>query len=158
MDTVRNGQKVLAGKFLTFKLKSELFGIPIQDVREINSYGDITPVPYTADAVKGVMNLRGKIIPVVSLRKKFGMDEIELTRECCVIVIEAATGLVGMVVDSVQEVQDFLDSQIELTPPLGTDYSNNCISGLGKIDSKVVILVDVKTAFLTTSHPSDQAA
>lgn len=136
-----------AGQYLTFQLMSEQYGVPIETVREINRVGEITPVPKTADFVKGVMNLRGKIIPVVNLRVRFGMDSQDYTRDTCIIVIDTDIGQVGMIVDSVKEVVDLHDSQIEPPPMLGHDRTLTFVRGMGKIEQRVIILVDVVSAF-----------
>lgn len=153
MSTENDSQVSLAGQYLTFQLRSELFGMPIKDVREINQHGEVTPLPHAPKSVKGVMNLRGKIIPVVNLRLKFGMEEQALTRDSCIIVIDTEIGQVGMVVDSVKEVMDLENAQIERSPSFGHQEAATFIKGMGKIDSKVLILVDVKAAF----SPEDAA-
>ena len=137
----------LEGQYLTFQLRSELFGIPIGDVREINQYGEVTPVPHSPEAVKGVMNLRGKIIPVVNLRVKFGMDDRNITKESCIIVIDTAAGLVSMVVDSVKEVIQLHQNQIDQAANLATSGKQSLVRGVGKLENQVVLLVDVKTSF-----------
>jgi purine-binding chemotaxis protein CheW len=130
-------------QYLTFTLNSEFYGVPIESVREINRVGEITPVPKTPEFVKGVMNLRGKIIPVINLRVKFGMSEVAYNRDTCIIVIDTLTGQVGMIVDAVKEVVDLRNDQIEPPPPLGNQVAKEFVRGLGKQESKVVILVDV---------------
>lgn len=140
-------QKAKAGQYLTFQLKNEQYGVAIETVREINRVGEITPVPKTPEFVKGVMNLRGKIIPVVNLRMKFGMAHLNYTRDTCIIVIDTAIGQVGMIVDSVKEVVDLIDSQIEPAPLLGNENTMAFVRGMGKQDNKVIILVDVVSAF-----------
>ncbi|MGZ5279069.1 MAG: chemotaxis protein CheW [Pseudobdellovibrionaceae bacterium] len=140
-------EKPQAGQYLTFQLRSELFGMPIQDIREINQHGEVTPVPHSPESMKGVMNLRGKIIPVINLRIKFGMAEQDLTRDSCIIVVDTTIGQIGMIVDSVKEVLDLSENQIEFPPNLGNKESGTFVKGMGKVESKVIILVDVKTAF-----------
>lgn len=139
--------KAKPGQYLTFQLMSEQYGVAIETVREINQFGEITPVPRTPDYVKGVMNLRGKIIPVVNLRIKFGMQPQDTTRDTCIIVIDTEIGQVGMIVDSVKEVVDLQESQIEPSPVLGNEHSMSFVRGMGKVDNKVVILVDIVSAF-----------
>ena len=139
--------KAQPGQYLTFQLMSEQYGVAIETVREINQYGEVTPVPRTPDYVKGVMNLRGKIIPVVNLRIKFGMDPQDNNRDTCIIVIDTEIGQVGMIVDSVKEVVDLTASQIEPAPVLGNERSMSFVRGMGKVDNKVVILVDIVSAF-----------
>lgn len=148
--------KAKAGQYLTFQLKHEQYGVPIETVREINQPTEITPVPRTPVFVKGVMNLRGKIIPVVNLRMKFGMEEVDKTRDTCIIVIDTEIGQVGMIVDSVKEVVNLEDSQIEPSPVLGNERVMHFVKGMGKIEyedeknetkQKVIILVDCVAAF-----------
>jgi len=139
--------KAKAGQYLTFQLMAEQYGVPIETVREINRVGEITPVPRTPEYVKGVMNLRGKIIPVVNLRVKFGMAPQEYTRDTCIIVIDTEIGQVGMIVDSVKEVVDLTDNQIEPSPILGNETTMSFVRGMGKVDQRVIILVDIVSAF-----------
>lgn len=139
--------KAKPGQYLTFQLMNEQYGVAIETVREINQFGEITPVPKTPDYVKGVMNLRGKIIPVVNLRVKFGMNPKETTRDTCIIVIDSEIGQVGMIVDSVKEVIDLQEAQIEPAPSLGNHQSLSFVRGMGKVDNHVVILVDIESAF-----------
>lgn len=140
-------QKAKPGQYLTFQLMSEQYGVAIETVREINQFGEITPVPRTPEYVKGVMNLRGKIIPVVNLRIKFGMSPQDTTRDTCIIVIDTEIGQVGMIVDSVKEVVDLEEAKIEPPPVLGSAGTMNFVKGMGKVEDKVVILVDVVSAF-----------
>lgn len=139
--------KAKPGQYLTFQLMNEQYGVAIETVREINQYGEVTPVPRTPEYVKGVMNLRGKIIPVVNLRIKFGMDARDITRDTCIIVIDTEIGQVGMIVDAVKEVMDFAEAQIEPPPMLGNEKTMSFVRGMGKIEKNVVILVDVVSAF-----------
>jgi purine-binding chemotaxis protein CheW len=135
------------GKYLTFALASEEYGLEILKVREIIGYMDITNVPQTPMHVKGVINLRGQVIPVVDLRMKFGMEEAEVTEQSCIIVVEIAqegrTFQTGIVVDHVQEVLDITEDQIEDAPQFGSSVDTNFISGMGKIGEEVKILLDI---------------
>lgn len=135
------------GQYLTFQLQSEYYGVQIATIREINRVGEITPVPKTPNFVKGVMNLRGKIIPVINLRVKFGMAEEAYTRDTCIIVIESDIGQVGMIVDAVKEVADLNEQQIEPPPVFGNEKIHSFVRGMGKLENRVVILVDVVQAF-----------
>ena len=139
-------EKAKPGQYLTFQLMSEQYGVPIETVREINRVGEITPVPKTPEFMKGVMNLRGKIIPVVDLRVKFGMDSQDYTRDTCIIVIDSDIGQVGMIVDSVKEVADLAQNQIEPPPIMGNEKSMAFVKGMGKLENRVIILVDVVAA------------
>ena len=135
------------GKYLTFALAQEEYGLEILKVREIIGYMEITAVPQTPHHVKGVINLRGQVIPVVDLRAKFGMDTTEVTEETCIIVVEIAqdnrTFQTGIVVDHVQEVLDIKGSDIEDAPQFGASVDTDFILGMGKIGESVKILLDI---------------
>lgn len=144
METNHSASK--PGQYLTLRLKSQFYGIPIGAVREINQMAEIAEVPRTPSFVIGVMNLRGKVIPVIDLRQKFGMEPTGHTKETCIVVIEAQVGQVGMVVDAVSEVVDFTAAQIEPAPVLGNEKDLAFVTGMGKRDNQVIILVDVVNA------------
>jgi purine-binding chemotaxis protein CheW len=135
------------GKYLTFALAQEEYGLEILKVREIIGYMAITAVPQTPHYVKGVINLRGQVIPVIDLRAKFGMESAEITEESCIIVVEIAQGSqtfsTGVVVDHVQEVLDIDDQDIEEAPQFGSSVDTNFILGMGKIGDSVKILLDI---------------
>jgi len=135
------------GKYLTFALAQEEYGLEILKVREIIGYMDITAVPQTPHHVKGVINLRGQVIPVVDLRAKFGMDTTDVTEETCIIVVEIIQGnrnfQTGIVVDHVQEVLDIAGADIEEAPQFGTSVDTDFILGMGKIGDSVKILLDI---------------
>jgi purine-binding chemotaxis protein CheW len=133
-------------QFLTFLLKSQHYGLPIEVVREINQMSDVAPVPRSAPFVLGVMNLRGKVIPVVDLRVKFGLEQGEVTRNTCIVVIEGELGQIGMVVDAVQEVITLTARQIERPPVLGDESQLSFVQGIGKVEEKVYLLVDMARA------------
>jgi purine-binding chemotaxis protein CheW len=132
-----------AGKYFTFVLDKEEYGIEILKVREIIGIIDITPVPRVSHYIKGVINLRGKVIPVIDLRLKFGMQEIEYTEQTCIIVLDVADKLMGVVVDTVSEVLDIAGEQIEPVPDFGASLDTDYILGMGKIDDAVKILLDI---------------
>jgi purine-binding chemotaxis protein CheW len=135
------------GKYLTFALGDEEYGLEILKVREINGYMDITPVPQTPAYVKGVINLRGQVIPVIDLRAKFGMVTKEVTEQTCIIVVEVQRNGqrndTGIVVDRVQEVLFISGEQIQETPEFGTAVDTDFILGLGKVGKSVKILLDI---------------
>jgi len=137
----------LAGKYLTFNLGEEGYGLEILKVQEIIGMQTITKIPRTPAYVKGVINLRGKVIPVIDLRLKFGMEEQEFTRETCIIVVQVTrndTSLVmGIIVDEVSEVLDISGDQIEAAPTLGTSVDTHFIMGMAKTESAVKILLDI---------------
>jgi len=132
-----------AGKYLTFSLKNEEYGFEILKVKEIIGLMNITPVPQTPNFVKGVINLRGKVIPVVDLRSKFEMEEVEHTSETCVIVVDINNVLCGIIVDSVSEVLDTTDKDLEPAPDFGKSVDTSYILGLAKGKEKVKILLDI---------------
>jgi purine-binding chemotaxis protein CheW len=135
------------GKYLTFTLAEEEYGIGILKIKEIIGMMPITSVPQTPDFVKGVINLRGKVIPVVDLRRRFGMEAIDYTERTCIIVVEIQghTGMVmiGIVVDSVSEVLNIKGEDIEETPTFGTRLNTDYILGMAKIEGGVKILLDI---------------
>ncbi len=142
---VRTAQE---GKFLSFVLGDEEYGLEILKVQEINGMMGITRVPRTPDYVKGVINLRGRVIPIVNLRKKFQMPIVEDTEKTCIIVVQVSFMeselTMGIIVDEVSEVLDIKANQIEPAPSFGggmeeTEY----ITGMGKFEDKVVILLDI---------------
>lgn len=130
------------GKYLTFSLADEEYGLEILKVREIIGIMDITAVPQMPHFVKGVINLRGKVIPVVDLRLKFGMEPAEYTEATCIIVVDVGS-LMGIIVDTVQEVLHIDESSIDPPPPLGASVDTSFILGLGKIRDEVKILLDI---------------
>ena len=133
------------GKYLTFVLADEEYGLEILKVREIIGIQDITTVPQTPEFMKGVINLRGKVIPVLDLRIKFGMEEAEYTEATCIIVVDVRNLLMGIVVDTVSEVLDITADEIEPAPQFGADVQTDFIRGMGKIRDEVKILLDIET-------------
>ncbi len=132
-----------AGKYLTFVLAKECYGLEILKVREIIGLMDITAVPQTPEHVKGVINLRGKVIPVIDLRLKFGMVEADHTDETCIIVVDVGSVEVGILVDKVSEVLDIDATDIEDAPSFGTEVNTEFILGMGKANGRVTILLDI---------------
>jgi len=137
------GRSVGGGKFLTFFLGSEEYGLEILKVHEIIGMMDITPVPRTPEFIRGVVNLRGKIIPVVDLRLKFGMDAVDHTDETCIIVVQANGVQMGIVVDRVSEVLDISAEEVEAVPSFGTEVDTAYILGIGKTGERVKLLLDI---------------
>ncbi len=136
-------------KFLSFTLGTETYGIEILKIREIMGIIEITPLPQMPAFVKGVINLRGKIIPVIEMRIRFGLDSIPNTEETCIIVVEVVektTGdlfQMGVIVDTVHEVQEIPAAQIEPAPAFGCAVSTDYVLGMGKVSDGVVILLDI---------------
>jgi purine-binding chemotaxis protein CheW len=141
------------GKYLTFTLAGEEYGIGILKVKEIIGIMAITTVPQMPDYLKGVINLRGKVIPVVDLRLKFGMDAMDYTERTCIIVVEiACTGqkvMIGILVDSVSEVLNIKGSDIEDAPNFGSRLNTDYILGMAKTGGKVKILLDIDRVLST---------
>lgn len=135
------------GKYLTFTLEDEEYGIGILKIKEIIGMMPITTVPQTPRFVKGVINLRGKVIPIVDLRLRFGMAERGYNDRTCIIVVEIAsheeTVMIGIVVDSVSEVLTIAGENIEDTPTFGTRLNTDYILGMAKMEGGVKILLDI---------------
>jgi len=135
------------GKYLTFSLAGEIYGIGILKIKEIIGMMPVTSVPRTPEFVKGVINLRGKVIPVVDLRMKFGMREKAYQKRTCIVVVEVLKGseivMIGIVVDSVLEVLKIRSEEIEETPGFGANLNTECILGMAKLNDGVKILLDI---------------
>ncbi|MBN2446497.1 MAG: purine-binding chemotaxis protein CheW [Phycisphaerae bacterium] len=138
----RNDTDAERAKYLTFQLAGEEYGIEILKIREIIGLMDITAVPQMPHYVRGVVNLRGKVIPVVDLRTKFGMESAEYTEQTCIIVVDVGQ-LTGIIVDTVQEVLDIKSDQVDPPPPLGAGVDTSFVSGMGKVGENVKILLDI---------------
>lgn len=149
----KSGKTSISEKYLTFNLGSEQYGLGILKVREIIGIMDITRVPRTPDFIRGVVNLRGKVIPVLDLRKKFGMPSIDDTEQTCIIVVdmlfEDNSLLMGIIVDSVSEVLDIDIDDIEDTPIFGSAVSTDFIQGIAKIKGGVKILLNIERVLTT---------
>ncbi len=135
------------GKFLTFLMANEKYGLEILKVREIIGMMEVTSVPTTPAFVRGVINLRGKIIPVVDLRLKFGMQAKEDTARTCIVVVHvehaAREMTMGITVDEVSDVLDIVRDQIEPPPSFGGNIRTDFILGMGKVDQRVMTLLDI---------------
>lgn len=138
------------GKYLIFQLGKEEFGIGVLKVREIMGIQDITPVPHTPKYVKGVINLRGKVIPVVDLRLKFDLEEKGYTQRTCIIVVQLVSGAesmpMGIVVDGVAEVLNIGEADIETPPAFGADLDTSYLLGIAKFKGQVKMLLDIDKA------------
>ena len=145
---VENATKAKPGKYLTFVLGEEFYGIPVLKVREIIRLVPITLVPQMPSFVKGVINLRGKIIPVVDLRLRFELPDIKDTERTCIVVVQVAMGgnakaAMGLIVDAVEEVTNITAGEIEDTPDFGTKLSTEYLMGMAKVKGKVKALLDI---------------
>ena len=138
-------------QYLTFKLGDELFGVDVSKAREVLDYSEVTHVPQMPGYMLGVINLRGSVVPVINLRKKFGMADSEQTIDTCIIVIEIEIDgdviVVGTMVDAVQEVLDLTEAQIEPPPRLGTKLNTEFIKGMGNIEDQFLIILDIDRVF-----------
>lgn len=140
-----------AKQYLTFKLALETFAVDVARVREILDFISITKVPRTPDFMRGVINLRGSVVPVVDMKLKFGMEATEKTVDTCIIVlevtIEGETTIVGALADSVEEVLELEPAQIEPPPRIGMKLNIDFISGMGKLGEEFVIILDTDRIF-----------
>ncbi len=138
-------------QYLTFKLEDEVFALDISKVREVLNFTAITKVPKTPEFMRGVINLRGSVVPVVDLRLKFGMSRTEKTVNTCIIITEVTvdneTTVLGALADSVQEVMDLGPDHIEPAPKIGTHLNTEFIRGMGKRDNTFVIILDIDKVF-----------
>jgi purine-binding chemotaxis protein CheW len=138
------------GKYLTFFFGEEEYGIQILRVREIIGLMPITEVPRTPEYVRGVVNLRGKVIPILELRLRLDLPRVEATEETCVIVVQAGTDqMVGLIVDKVSEVIDISTDEVVDAPSLGDDVNTDYLLGLGKTEGRVRLLLDIDRALDT---------
>jgi purine-binding chemotaxis protein CheW len=145
--TTTTATATLAGKYLTFALADEEYGLPVLRVREIIKMMDITEVPQVPAHIKGVLNLRGKVIPVVDLRLKFGFAQGEVTPRTCIIVVEVALAagrvMMGIIVDHVLDVLNVVADEIEQTPQFGERVRTDYMKGVAKVKGTVKILLDL---------------
>ncbi|HEY3295337.1 MAG TPA: chemotaxis protein CheW [bacterium] len=141
-----------AGKYLTFVLANEEYGLEILKVREIIGSMSTTAVPGMPPYVKGVINLRGKVIPVIDLRLKFGMEGTEQTAETCIIVVDVQGNLIGVRVDQVSEVLDIHGDEIEDAPNVGVAIQNDHLLGMAKTKGRVKILLEISKVLTETGR------
>jgi len=148
LDSPRAATKIGAAKYLTFQLGGESYGIAVLKIREIIRHQPATPVPQMPAYVKGVINLRGRIIPVIDLRIKFGLSNIRDTEQTCIVVVQVAvpgrnSTHMGLVVDGVEEVVNLTSADIEATPDFGSKLDTEYILGMAKIKGVVKTLIDI---------------
>ena len=138
-------------QFLTFTLSDEVFAVDISKVREVLEFHEVTKVPQTPEMMRGVINLRGAVVPVIDLRLKFGMEMTDKTVNTCVIIVEITLDneltLIGALADSVQEVMDLDSEHIEPPPKLGTQLNSEVIKGMGKRGDEFIIILDIERIF-----------
>jgi purine-binding chemotaxis protein CheW len=144
-------RKVEMNQYLTFQLGNEIFALEIAQVREVLDYTAITKVPRTPDFMRGVINLRGGVVPVIDLRLKFGMEQTRQTVNTCIIIaevdFEGETTVLGALADSVREVLDLAPEDINPPPKLGTCLDTQFIKGMGKRDEDFIIILDIDRVF-----------
>lgn len=137
------------GQYLTFSLDEEMFAVGILAVREIIEYGSVTSVPMMPRFVRGVINLRGSVVPVIDLAARFGRDPCAITRRSCIVIVELVVGdeeqELGVVVDSVSEVLEIATADIEPPPAFGARVRNDFISGMGKVGGRFVVVLNMNT-------------
>ena len=136
-----------AGQYLTFFLSERSYGVPVSSVREINRMTQITPVPRTPVFISGVMNLRGKIIPVIDLRKRFGLPANEHSEQSRIVVVEVHGRVIGFIVDRVSEVLRINSKIVEPAPPMACSVDSDFIAGVGKLEDRLLILLDLQKLF-----------
>ena len=150
------GHNLTGGKFLSFFLGDEEYAIDILKVQEIIGLMPITKVPKMPDYIEGVVNLRGKIIPVMNLRSRFGLPTIANTEETVMIVVQDGARLTGVLVDKVSEVVDVTDAQIEDVPEFGIPINDKYLAGIGKINETVKMILDThRVVFEMPEHEKD---
>ncbi|WP_428304694.1 chemotaxis protein CheW [Lacipirellula sp.] len=130
------------GQFLTFTLQNEEYGIEILQVQEIKGFSKITPIPNAPPFVRGVMNLRGTVVPIIDLRARFSMTEKEYDQFTCIVVVNVVNRVVGLVVDTVSDVLSIPTDSIADPPELASLENASCITGMGKLGERIVMLLD----------------
>jgi purine-binding chemotaxis protein CheW len=154
VDTVKTKTKFQAGKFLTFRLGEESYGVAVLKIREIIRMQKITLVPQMPPYVKGVINLRGKVIPVIDMRLKFNVGSDAVTERTCIVVVQldnretSVTTSVGLIVDAVEEVMTISEEEVEETPDLGGQFDGQYILGIAKIKGEVKTLLDINEVIM----------
>jgi purine-binding chemotaxis protein CheW len=156
--TTTQARLSIGGKFLTFFLAGEEYGIEILKVREIIGLMPITRVPNAPRTICGVINLRGKVIPVMELRLSFGLDTIEATEQTCIIVVQAGGIEFGIVVDRVSEVANVADEDIEDAPSFGEDSNTEYLLGIAKAGGRVKLLLDIDRVLSSSELRHAEAA
>lgn len=144
------------GQFLTFTLQNEEYGIEILKVQEIKGFSKITPIPNAPPFVRGVMNLRGTVVPIIDLRARFSMTEKDYDQFTCIIVVNVGTRVVGLVVDTVSDVLNIPNDAIADPPELASVGDSSCITGMGKLGERIVMLLDTGRLVGVEGIPADE--
>jgi purine-binding chemotaxis protein CheW len=131
-------------QFLTFTLGSEEYGVEILKVQEIKGYSAITPIPNTPAHIKGVMNLRGTVVPIVDLRKKFSLKEVEYDKFAVIVVVQVRGRVMGLIVDAVSDVLNISEEEIQATPDFGAQVDTRFISGMTRANERLIVLLDIE--------------
>jgi purine-binding chemotaxis protein CheW len=149
-------------QYLSFMLSDEVFALDITKVREVLDFTTITKVPQTPDFMRGVINLRGSVVPVVDMRLKFGMTETEKTVNTCIIIVEVTLDdesiVIGALADSVREVFDLEPDQVEPAPKIGTQLNTEFLKGMGKKNEEFILILDIDKVFSTEELAVVQAS
>jgi purine-binding chemotaxis protein CheW len=149
-------------QYLTYKLEDEIFAVDVAKVREILDFTPATKVPGTPEFMRGVINVRGNVVPVVDMRLKFGLTKTEKTVDTCIVVMEIIvdedTTVLGALVDSVQEVFEIEASHIEPPPRMGTRWRTEFIKGIGKRNDELIIILDIDRVFSSSELGAIQEA
>ena len=130
-------------QYLTFVLNGEEYGLGILKVQEIKGFSSVTPIPNTPDYIKGAMNLRGTVIPVLDLRGKFAMPSAKYDQFTVIVVVDVGSRIVGLVVDAVSDVLNFTDADVAPPPSLGSAIDTSFLTGLAKVGDRLVLLLDI---------------
>jgi chemotaxis signal transduction protein len=138
-------------QYVTFLLGDETYAFDVNNTREVVDYTTITPIPSTPDWVRGVINLRGAVVPVLDIKQKFGMPLTEHTPNTCIIIVELSAGqetyVLGILADSVREVFEIEHSRIEPAPKFGSNISTTYIHGIGRLENQFFVILDVERVF-----------
>jgi purine-binding chemotaxis protein CheW len=160
LDTLSNETSFATdgSQYLTFRLSQEEYGVEILKVQEIKGYSAITPIPNTPPYVKGVMNLRGTIVPVVDLRSRFSMDEAEYNQFTVIIVVKVGAKVMGLIVDAVSDVLSIARGDLQATPDFGAEVDARYIAGMAKAADKLVVLLDIDRVMNAVDEVAEDAA
>lgn len=134
-------------KYLTFEISDVTFGVDILGIKEIIEYGQVTKIPMAPDYIRGVINLRGNVVPIIDMSVRLGKERIAANKKTCIIILETEregeTMVLGFVVDSVNEVVDIIEDSIETTPSFGMDVRTDFVAGMGRVNDRFVVLLDL---------------
>lgn len=145
-----SAHSAIGSELLTFTLGAEYYGVDILKVQEIRGYDTVTRIPGSPDFIKGVINLRGAIVPVIDLRIKFNLTKVDYNEFTVMIILNIARRIVGIVVDSVSDVTQLTPEQIKPTPEFGSALDTSYITGLGALDERMLILIDIEKLMSST--------